>query len=418
MNNKGLGMYDATLEQQHDALQLIISTLRERSNDKNPDFSSTKCKFEAINVPYTRPELFKEMLEHTSATKQSSICVMFSIELAEYLYMLGYEDITLITDEKDSTIDAIIGKLPRYKYNTIKELGVNVKFDVVIGNPPYQNGSDKKFYVEFLNKAKELAPVNAFVIPVSFFDDQSKFKEIAVFKNLGRYFGKNAKMGVCYFVRNKSKTTTKLIDCNGQVLELDDVTSAMSRDVKDYSIHKKIEAFMLSTNNSGWQLHNGSLDLGVADANQVINGIKCITSAGKPKASHPARYQKEDFTWWMVDPKFQSEVEGEGLHKVIVSADSNPEKIGAIKYASTEFGCGNRAYFMRVANKEEATNLIAYLNSNVIKALVRSLKAFTAKNSKTVFKQIPYIDLSKQWSDGELCALFGLSPEHIAHIKG
>ena len=62
------------------------------------------------------------------------------------------------------------------------EWETDMKFDVIVGNPPYQNTSAKKekLWLDFLKKALELSNnVVAFVTPDVWVDGQSKVAKIS-----------------------------------------------------------------------------------------------------------------------------------------------------------------------------------------------------------------------------------------------
>jgi hypothetical protein len=131
---------------------------------------------------------------------------------------------------------------------------LNMKFDVVIGNPPYQEnsnkgkskgggkGGDNNLYSKFIKKTDELLNkdgIMMFLTPPAIFSPKNKNKDVLLNPNnnlvLVKIFDENpfpnVSTNVCYFMMKKTlKTTTKFLTGNGEIvlnLSENDILPAM-----------------------------------------------------------------------------------------------------------------------------------------------------------------------------------------------
>jgi adenine-specific DNA methylase len=207
---------------------------------------------------FTPIELVHEMLDkipiHVWKNSNSTFldpCMgkgTFLVEIVNRLvYIYGYS--------KEDAISRVYGYDIRVKYvNYLKRGGFinifhkdslnekfNMSFDVILGNPPYQEnsvsgkskgggkGGDKNLYSKFIAKSNEIVKDGGlimFLTPPSIFSPKNKNKDILLdSKNnlkLVRLFNENpfpnVSTNVCYFMMEKSqKGETKVVDDNCSV---------------------------------------------------------------------------------------------------------------------------------------------------------------------------------------------------------
>jgi len=103
-----------------------------------------------------KPHLMNLMLETAlqNLAKDAKIVVFSDAygRACEYLLSKGFTNITTDT-EHNATLKAVSNDVLD-KVNVVEK--VTGKFDVVIGNPPYQLGKNSNFYVKFIDKAAEV----------------------------------------------------------------------------------------------------------------------------------------------------------------------------------------------------------------------------------------------------------------------
>ncbi len=326
----------------------------------------------------------------------------------------------------------------------------NMKFDVIIGNPPYQlsdggaQASAKPIYHKFIQTAKKLNPrYLTMIIPARWMtggkglDDfrnemihDRHISKLYDFADAGDCFsGVDIKGGVCYFLRERDKESECDIyrqDSNGVVYS------------KRYLVEKDDDIFIRYS-----QL--------VSIKNKVSlkkeDSFEDIVSARKPYGL-PSDFFNNPNKFGL--PEIYDEViEGgysilglEGLKRVkkyIPARYPLPKKDGLNKYKlfiSNSYGCGEigegpatpvlatpgelcTETFLEIGKWDtytEASNALSYLKTKFFRALV-GIRKQTQHATKNVYHYVPIQDFSKPWTDEELYAKYDLSKEEIDFIE-
>ena len=189
-------------------------------------------------IEYARDGMFvpevltKIILNKMNVCKKQSILVMFSYEMLQVLNELGYTNVTLGFDNPRTSIYNI-AKYFGYKVKTLEEIN-NMKFNVVLGNPPYQNpkagnkntnqGGGKKLYVQFMKLASDLVEDDgliAFITPSAVFktttygklgkgfSSMGNFNLLFAETNVSKYF--NVGVSIGWWIGKKTKQKFKTI---------------------------------------------------------------------------------------------------------------------------------------------------------------------------------------------------------------
>ena len=278
----------------------------------------------------------------------------------------------------------------------------NMEFSAVVGNPPYQNGENSDFFKQFIAKSQTLSKTVAFVVPATHFRTLKSFENIQKYRYLGSVF-KGVYILTSWFVWNKDhKGATTIYGDNGTTLIENEFVITPTDNLPAYQFVSGIVKRKLP----GHTINSGNLH-----RREVIEdpaGIKCIWGAGR---------RGEDLDWVMLSPGLADRLRGFGEHKVVFSGDTNTTSIGAMKYADPTYGCANKAHYIRVNSEQEAANLIGYLESKFVTALIPQLKGMTTKNSVGVFNKIPSVDVSKAWTDTEIYDHFELAQDQIDYVE-
>lgn len=313
-----------------------------------------------------------------------------------------------------------------------------MKFDVIIGNPPYQlddggfGASASPLYHLFIQQAKKLNPrFLIMIIPARWFSGgkglndfrsemlkDDRIRKLVDFDNASEVFpGVDIAGGICYFLwaRDSHGLCEVKNIRNGQaytsIRPLNEF-STFIRHGQAISIIKKVAAkkeiclkeqvspskpFGLRTfvrpQKSGdiilrWQNGEGpfsSKDIKVGE--EMIDKWKVITSyVGYDHAGNPGK---------------------DGKRRVFSKIDILPP--GTI---CTETYLVVGAY----DNKEEAQYLAGYMKTLFFRFLVSQFM-FSHHLTREAYSLVPQLEMKKQWSDGELFARYDLNIEEIFFIE-
>lgn len=304
----------------------------------------------------------------------------------------------------------------------IKEV-FKMKFDVTLGNPPYQdkegnenstNSSD--LYKKFIEKSMDLTKDDgyvAMVVPSAWSGPRSsKLKGLLFEQNQPFVFDSHGKkwfdvnMNTCYFVTQKGrKGPTEVRDAHGlsviKTLSKDDV---IGTDLKSQIVKEKLKVFA-DQSNLGDIWSRGKLNLNQANAFNGQNKVEFIKAVGSKNST--------DCDTMYINPNQESH--GFGKFKVVLPNLGGSDVIGNIKIVDKNTVGGHSVVFLITKNNKQSQNLKAYLESKLVKYLISSIKISTP-NSKNVFKNIPAIDLDRTWTDEDLNKHFKLNKNDVKMI--
>lgn len=330
-----------------------------------------------------------------------------------------------------------------------KKGGGQMKFDAVVGNPPYQimdNGaqaSAKPIYNHFIEAGKKLnARYMSFIIPSRWYaggKGLDLFRDsMLADKHLEKLFdcltpeyifpNTNIRSGVCWFLRNTDFDNKKdlmrvvTIDKNG-------VVNDVRRPLK---------------------VEGAAIFIRHAQAISILDKVKAISfefmddwiSPRKPFGIESSFSQTEEFKE-IKDESHDVQCLGKGLKvgwisrsQITTHKDWIDKRKIFIPYANnigTELNDDNLNTFVadgemicteayicvgigRLANKTSAENLATYLHTRFARFMHSLAKASQHATAKT-FCFVPVQDFSCSWSDEDLYSKYGLSDEEINFIE-
>jgi len=336
-----------------------------------------------------------------------------------------------------------------------------MKFNVIIGNPPYQendgggNGNNSKpIYNLFIEKSKKLKPnYLSFIIPSRWMSGgrgldefrkkmlkDKRFKEIIDFKNsIDCFSNVDIKGGVCYFLweekyNNKCKYTIKK-NKNGKQITLSsqyrnlDKYDVFIRDNKAINILekvlKKIEIFNKKRNIVFMNKKISSQSL-FADMNERLfqkelkydekiyinnKGYKVYVNKDTfPKTINGIGYIEKEF---IKKPNIDKYIKN---HKVFIPKTFRELKNKAF-YGEPNSICAETYIIIDICkNKKEANNLINYFNTDIVSFLLKQIK-ITHNSSKKTYSFIPSLNMKYNWTNKRLYKLFDITKEEQKYIK-
>lgn len=342
----------------------------------------------------------------------------------------------------------------------------DMKFDVIIGNPPYQlsfglegtNSSNaKSIYNLFISQAIKLNPRYITMItpsrwmtrtsqgiPDEWVDNMlksNKFSVIHDFENSSDCFpGVEIKGGVNYFLWERDyKGTCKYffhLNGNSKITPREDFLDSTGagiviRDPNAYGILDKVVSiegkyFVDPKNNfSGLVSPKHFFDNSVlltsnwADFHIEKDSEYCI------KYYPNKNIHKVDYAW-ISKSQIPKNINTKNLHKVLIPAAGGSGNdsivLGNPFYSEPNSVCSQTylviGYNPELHNftKEQCENIISYIKTRFFRYLV-SIKKKTQNGPRGVYQFVPLQDFNEEWTDEKLYKKYGLTQEEIDFIE-
>ncbi len=328
-----------------------------------------------------------------------------------------------------------------------------MKFDVIIGNPPYQlstagsvESQATPIYHRFIYQAKKLNPrFLTMIIPSrwmnggfgldSFRNDMLHDKHIRVlhdYLNASDCFsGISLTGGVCYFLWDR--------DAEGKCAVFTHKEDNTITESERYLLEPGLETFIrfneaISILNKVRSKKEGSFADLVSQRdpfglNYFENGRERMFKLFLPTGGSDT-YKIYSFGWQRngisyAEKKYvQTNGDAIGKYKVFISKANGaasmkaPYAVLSKPFVAEPNSICNMTYLMigPFANQSEAENVVAYITTKFFRFLVSLLKN-TQNAYKKVYTYVPMQDFSKPWTDEELYKKYDLSAEEIAFIE-
>lgn len=335
--------------------------------------------------------------------------------------------------------------LETYAYNFIhtdKPYNIfNMKFDVIVGNPPYQmsdgGGRDSgaiSLYHKFIEQAKNLNPrYLSMIVPARWYsggkgldefrDEMLKDKRIAQIHDFPEtsdcFPGLNIRGGVCYFLWDRehkgdctitnykngtvlSTSKRPLLEPNSDVFVRYNEAIDILRKVKKFNektFDETVSArkpFGLDSNFSGFKKSK-------TDKHNILlyrfgdNGYVCEEQVLKNKH-------------WVKEIKVL-------VSKASPGGDSYPHQIISKPIIADKMSCSTETYLVVgiYKNKKIAENVAKYMHTRFFRFMMSLIKN-TQNISRGVFAFVPVQDFYEEWTDEKLFAKYGITESEVEFI--
>ncbi len=341
----------------------------------------------------------------------------------------------------------------------------NMKFDVVIGNPPYQltfgieganSANALSIYNEFISKAIALNPRYIVMItpsrwmtktsqgiPDSWVDEMihtNNFKEIHDYEDSSVIFpGVSIKGGVNYFLwaKNYKKSCkyyyypTAHEDFIYREGLLDPINAGIViRDPRAYGIIDKIVSFE-------GEYYNGENNFSnlVSPKHFFDDGDKLTSNWNDYKHNETDEHRYKYYVnrnmhkveyGWISKKDIPKNFDSVKLNKIYIPAaggSGNDSKVLGNPFLGEENSVCSQTYLVigydpdkHNFSKEECENIITYIKTKFFRYLV-SVKKKTQNGPRGVYQFVPLQDFSKPWTDEELYKKYNLNQEEIDFIE-
>lgn len=328
----------------------------------------------------------------------------------------------------------------------------NVRFDIVLGNPPYQisdggaQASAKPIYNLFVSAAKAMKPAfMSLIMPTRWYaggkgldDFREEMLNDATIQELHDYLhpeevfpGTNNRGGICYVLWNKqynnqNKDAVKVTTHNGGgevttahrglrfkdlgiFVRYSDAISIINK-VTSHDDFETITSYISPRKPFGIDGNFIKTSAFHHNANGLTNPVKCYGKAGAIGYIEREAIQahREWVDQWKVLMPYANNIGTE------LNDDNQNSFVVAPGTACTEtfliVGVGMEL------NEQSAENLSNYLKTRFARFLLSQAKISQHGTAKT-YAFVPSQDFSRRWTDAELYEKYGLTDEEISFIE-
>lgn len=317
----------------------------------------------------------------------------------------------------------------------------NMKFDVIISNPPYQLnvGVEKEnyavpIYQKFVEQAKKLNPrYISMIIPARWYaggrglDDfrndmlnDNHIKELHDYPNSADCFpGVDLSGGVCYYLWDKDYTG----DCKVVSHKEGEISSSTVRPL----LEKKMTSFIrhneaISVLRKVSSFNEKTFDTLVSPQTPFgfVSSFRDFIDNSKEGY---VKYYTYGYVGYVKQSLIKKNVDLVPHHKVYISKAYGERGNYPFFFLGKPFygepnSCCSQTYLAigPFKSKDECINVMKYITTKFFRFMVM-MKKNAQDNMAYVFECVPMQDFSKPWTDEELYAKYGLTDEEIEFIE-
>lgn len=315
-----------------------------------------------------------------------------------------------------------------------------VKFDVIIGNPPYQIGSDGgtrdvPIYNKFVEQAKKLEPrFLSMVIPSRWMagglglDDfrrdtlgDRRIRKLLDYPTASELFpGVEIKGGVCYFLWDRDNEGP----CEVTTVRGSEVTGPVRRNLGEHDVFVRdagsvriLEKVLSHAEPSMTDVLSARTAFGV-----VSNFAGYRTTPNKGDVRYYATSTKGRVVAWTARAQATQNLPAIDRWKAMITkaygaGEGIPHQIlGQPCIAEPPSICTQSFLFVCVDSRDEAESVMSYFRTRFLRFLV-SLRKITQDTTRETYLWVPQQKWNRKWTDAELYKKYGITRDEVAFIE-
>ena len=356
--------------------------------------------------------------------------------------------LTKLVEERMKDLDRLSKKLTNP--DTWNIGGDRMKFDAVVGNPPYQleggsgGSNDAPIYQIFAMLADRIKPnYSSLIMPARWFaagrenllgsfrhfmlTNRSLQKLVAYTDSSMLFSTVEIKGGICYYLLNSKYSG----NCSYTIVK-GNTSQTMERDlsrfeilIRDPMLSSIVETVMQQTKKGATvdTIISNDTPFGISSnpRSSKKNPLDVFTTS---TAEHDVllyhvenNKRKVEYVRRKDITKNESDID---TYKVFIpgSGGSGDDDIvlGKPEYAPPHSVCSQSFLYAKFSTEKEAQNFILYLKTKFFRALVAAIKISQAAPNK-VYQFVPLQDFSVSWTDEKLYSKYLLSDSQIQYIE-
>jgi site-specific DNA-methyltransferase (adenine-specific) len=314
-----------------------------------------------------------------------------------------------------------------------------MKFDVIIGNPPYQLSdggagiSAMPIYDKFITKAIKLNPrFLSMIVPARWYaggkglddfrDRMLNDDRIRIIHDFPQAFdcfpGVQIKGGVCYFLWDR--------DNHGDCTVITHKGNEVGTPVKRKLLENGCDTFIryneaISILHKVQSLKEKSMESLVSSRQPF--GLPTTFHGHKTKMANDILIYENEGISYTERTAISKNIDIIDKYKVIIprsgsGSDAFPHPILGKPFVGTpQTACSETYIFIGpFSNQRECENVISYVSTRFFRFLAM-LKKVTQSTTRSIYTLVPIQDFSESWIDEKLYAKYGLTEEEITFIE-
>ena len=299
----------------------------------------------------------------------------------------------------------------------MKEVWNVDKFDIVMGNPPYQEmdggskASAKPIYNLFVLKSTKLSNKILFITPSRWFIggkgldlyrkfmmESNKIKSIKHYNDATQIFGNNVDItgGVSYFLfdnmyNGNCNLNNNIVNLNEYDVIVDPSYISIINKFKNYNSISTI-CMGRGDNTFGIQTNDRRI------SEYLPGDINCFVS------------QSKGFEKWIDGSKIKNHQHIDKYKVITAESNGSYPRFGNKFIAHPYMVCSGSYIWFVMRSKEEAESLISYMECKLVNYLL-SIRKISQHIKPSTLKWIPMVPFDRKWTDEQLFEYFNLTEE-------